>query len=114
MEVKYRTAVYSLANIKKVLQNSTFYYEEVVDFDFSYYEKVIFDILAFHPLLSENIAHVALGKKRPAPGRKMHFAPLLRPFSGKMGAKCILRPQLFWTPLPPKGRKICYRKRAQN
>ena len=45
MEVKYRTAVYSLANIKKVLQNSTFYYEEVVDFDFSYYEKVIFDIL---------------------------------------------------------------------
>ena len=36
MEVKYRTAVYSLANIKKVLQNSTFYYEEVVDFDFSH------------------------------------------------------------------------------
>ena len=42
MEVKYRTAVYSLANIKKVLQNSTFYYEEVVDFDFSYYKMDIF------------------------------------------------------------------------
>ena len=39
MEVKYRTAVYSLPNIKKVMQNSTFYYEEVVDFDFSYYKK---------------------------------------------------------------------------
>ena len=49
---------------------------------------------------------------RPAPCARAQnafcasFAPIIRENGRKM--------LLFWTPLPPKGRKICYRKRAQN